>query len=607
MNVKMAVIEDAHGLEIHADSSIVTSVQPGGSSYSSGLTEGMKVLSIRHDNCEIALKDFKNPSLVPFTVTYQHSPIIKNSIVIIAAKEVELKSGKTLARHTKGFALGFHSTNKQVLAKFQDTVIWIDTKMVTGGRPHTTLTEEEKRDVAVMLTQAYSSDGVHLEKEEYSELCKDVGMDNMYELAKNDGGKVTSKGLKSTAGRLLSDHEQVLRDIALSKSAAAEIGKTRDTVCAGKAEGMQPTTLSSVNIELTSKKLIAIFSSKSGTVLDELLENFIAPKGTDKLLVLAEASRALFAQKSKFYPGKTQSDLLLMLLYTMAGPDIDQLMQFRDVPQYGGDEWTEYTKSVSPDRNGAMFSAVNGIMRGVSAPDFDWGCVKKWVKTICHLYGLCVGNAVSADEQLARGLAGLPDPVVASHKTLKPGSELHWTAPSSCAVDPSVAHSYIKGQAANAVKTSGGSILFNVSGVAQALPLQKISKYPKEAEVLVPPLSTLKVKKIGHNEEGGYLDIVLEWESASKHIPNEILKRIGKESKDSTAELVRRSEEKDNAVALLIKKPAAVLSQHPPWLPTSPRPGFRTPQPASLSLDHHSYHAVTCYNAHSPTSPRRQR
>eukprot|EP00754_Rhynchopus_humris_P020503 Rhum_TRINITY_DN14699_c2_g1::Rhum_TRINITY_DN14699_c2_g1_i7::g.108433::m.108433 len=60
------------------------------------------------------------------------------------------------------------------------------------------------------------------------------------------------------------------------------------------------------------------------------------------------------------------------------------------------------------------------------------------------------------------------------------------------------------GNAANAQKkkapadgddSSCDSIFFSVEGDIPGLPLSDLSKYPKEAEVLLPPLSSLRVKR----------------------------------------------------------------------------------------------------------------
>eukprot|EP01059_Diplonema_ambulator_P010645 TRINITY_DN20667_c0_g1_i1.p1 TRINITY_DN20667_c0_g1~~TRINITY_DN20667_c0_g1_i1.p1 ORF type:complete len:733 (+),score=157.48 TRINITY_DN20667_c0_g1_i1:299-2200(+) len=623
-------LSDVNGLDICSSSAEVTAVRPGGPAHSSGLTEGMQILKLEYDGSPIAIEDYANPGVLPLTITFKPSPIKVNNDAVVAIKEIGLKNHpeEPLTRHTRGKVVDWDKEKGAVLFKTENHCVWVPVAggILTGCKPRKEVSDEVLKDVAVLLTQVYSAEGTGLGEEEYAELCKDIGMDNAYENAKDREGKVTPKALRQTAGRLLVEHEQILRDIALSKAAAANIGKTRDTVCAGKAKDAQPASLGSVNIELISKKLASIYAAKNGGVLEELLENLVSPRGTDKLLVLAEASRELLVQKAKHYPGRTQLDLLIMYLYTMAGPDIDQLMQYTDVPEYGGDEWTKYTEEVTPERNGALFSAVNGIMRGVTAPDFDWGCVKKWIKTICHLFYLCVkAEAPMTAKGLARGLAGLPDHVVASHKSLKPGSELHWTAPSSCAIDPEVAHSYIAGTAANAVKKQGGSILFSVGGVARALPLQEISKYPKEAEVLVPPLSSFKVTRVG--ETKGYLEITLEWQCVSEYISKELLSKIAADAKTGTEMMNHRSDEKDAAAKLLFRKPLG-SNQPPPWLPTSPRPGFRIPittvspltprnkvkpqqkqEVVEPVLDHHSHHIVPCFNIHSPTStsPRRQR
>eukprot|EP01063_Lacrimia_lanifica_P009609 TRINITY_DN16552_c0_g1_i1.p1 TRINITY_DN16552_c0_g1~~TRINITY_DN16552_c0_g1_i1.p1 ORF type:complete len:2301 (+),score=750.59 TRINITY_DN16552_c0_g1_i1:377-6904(+) len=106
---------------------------------------------------------------------------------------------------------------------------------------------------------------------------------------------------------------------------------------------------------------------------------------------------------------------------------------------------------------------------------------------------------------VARGIAGLPIEVIDAHENMLRGQEIHWPAPSSCAFDQHVSESYIKGEGANTLKASGGgSILFLISKASVGLPLQAISQYPKEAELLVPPLTTMEITDSRTSHELGF-------------------------------------------------------------------------------------------------------
>ena len=105
-------------------------------------------------------------------------------------------------------------------------------------------------------------------------------------------------------------------------------------------------------------------------------------------------------------------------------------------------------------------------------------------------------DPTSQGDLVARGITGLPAEVLENHQNMSSrGTQLHWPAPASCAFDRSVSEAYIRGDASNANKSDGESILFLISETSWGLPLQSISQYPKEAELLLPPLTTFEVNK----------------------------------------------------------------------------------------------------------------
>eukprot|EP00756_Hemistasia_phaeocysticola_P028344 Hpha_TRINITY_DN16170_c0_g9::TRINITY_DN16170_c0_g9_i1::g.8747::m.8747 len=230
---------------------------------------------------------------------------------------------------------------------------------------------------------------------------------------------------------------------------------------------------------------------KKGGVLEELCGNLRVANPE----ALATAALRMRGERNV-------CQLLVMTLYTMAGPDIDSLMGYTDAPNFDDvprREWDDYCSRVSPSRNQSMFSEMNRNLREAAENPTDpevWARVSKWVKCTVLLQALCRGDPPADPPwELYRGLAGLPDPVVSAHKALKEGDVVRWASPTSCATDASVARAYVAGGAANAQEKPGGTVLFAIKGVLQGIPLQAVSKYPKEAEVLLPPCTSFTVSR----------------------------------------------------------------------------------------------------------------
>eukprot|EP01059_Diplonema_ambulator_P037279 TRINITY_DN977_c0_g1_i2.p1 TRINITY_DN977_c0_g1~~TRINITY_DN977_c0_g1_i2.p1 ORF type:complete len:1305 (+),score=307.25 TRINITY_DN977_c0_g1_i2:46-3915(+) len=318
---------------------------------------------------------------------------------------------------------------------------------------------------------------------------------------------------RETEARAKDDAERV--DQVSSRQAdqvASALDKQAKGVCAEKKEQFY-STLSEADIRTFANRLANEWRKKDGDVVDELIENLKVPETVhSKLAVVAEAAKHLHQTKGEAYPCRNRVELLAMTLYTMAGPDIDALVTYENVPVYDEDDkepWEHYNKTYSKERNSAIFSTINWAMRTAADPSKAdskdgqdaWAACCKWVKYIGLLMFIC--SQVEPDHadrgaELARGLAGLPSDVLEAHRAMLPNDSLCWPAASSCAFDRSVSESYIKGSAANATTKSGGSILFLLSDSKCGASLQHISKYPKESEMLLPPFSTFKI---------GYQDI----------------------------------------------------------------------------------------------------
>ena len=303
----------------------------------------------------------------------------------------------------------------------------------------------------------------------------------------------------------------------------------KGAVCPEKSKGDSFRGSLRADLRPIAQRLVSLHNGKEGTVLDELAENFVSelslmlPAGDktacvhhDDILSLAARELGGCVSKGGYYAGTKDADLLVMRLYTMAGADIDRLMLFDDVPQYGGAQWAAYAETKGRRRNTAVFSEVNRSLRQVASDDAaeqakGWETAARWVKTICRLHNLCTESSPydATSQQLSRGLTGLPQSVVDAHVGMQPSEEVTWPAPSSCTTDPEVAESYIRGSAANSVRgDSSAAVLFSVSGRIPSLCLQQISQYPSEEEVLVPPLTVLRVRRSAADVLCHVLDVV---------------------------------------------------------------------------------------------------
>ena len=306
--------------------------------------------------------------------------------------------------------------------------------------------------------------------------------------------------------------------------------------------------------------LHAAWRAKPGGLLDELLDNLASPPppppedaadatATDvretRLQILATAADHLYRQKRTFYPTLSRVELLALLLYTMAGPDIDSLMSFQDVPDYDCDPdgWAAYCAlhKDDPTRNSALFSEINWALR-TAPPDpppataakaaeltGQYAVMWRWAKFIVLLTSVAARpNPVGTE--LARGLAFLPEGVVLEYLGQPKNGTFYWPALSSCALDVSVSESYIAGTAANAMKkpdeaTAAAaakqkkkagpappplptSILFLIRHAHVGVNLEKISKYPKEAEHLLPIMSAFTVDSLVVPATGVPADVV---------------------------------------------------------------------------------------------------
>eukprot|EP01065_Artemidia_motanka_P001812 TRINITY_DN10849_c0_g1_i1.p1 TRINITY_DN10849_c0_g1~~TRINITY_DN10849_c0_g1_i1.p1 ORF type:complete len:861 (+),score=328.81 TRINITY_DN10849_c0_g1_i1:60-2642(+) len=384
-------------------------------------------------------------------------------------------------------------------------------------------------ELAELVLRAYDEDGDGvLSKREFGALCEDTGLDSDHFesiCARNGGEKDAGgrwTGLTLAGLRRLEGVVTLAAGAAAGRVAAAAVRAAGTASCKGKAEAAVLGSRCTFDVSGVAERLRQLWQEKKGDVVDELVANLHSPAALEsvKLTVLRDGARALQQRAGVKYPGRGLAELLVMALYTMAGQDIDLVMGF-----------TGRQPDAAP-ANAALFSTVNRAMRDAAeeptaAPTQgrrSWATVQKWVKTISLLLALSTDSSPPPPKQqprsrsssppssplasepsapslvpvtsvLYRGLAGLPPDVLRIYASLRPGDEVQWASPSSCATDAGVSVDYINGAAVNATKSQAhsGTVFFTVEDAAAGLPLAGVSKYPKEAEVLLPALSSFSV------------------------------------------------------------------------------------------------------------------
>eukprot|EP00756_Hemistasia_phaeocysticola_P054010 Hpha_TRINITY_DN29958_c0_g1::TRINITY_DN29958_c0_g1_i1::g.131945::m.131945 len=101
-----------------------------------------------------------------------------------------------------------------------------------------------------------------------------------------------------------------------------------------------------------------------------------------------------------------------------------------------------------------------------------------------------------------RGLSDLKPETVEAMRRLRKGQFVGWVAPTSVSLKEEVARSF--------TKYTETSVLLDLRGVKDCIPLQEVSMYPQEKEVLIAPFSTWSVERV-NVEEGGLVQVTLRW------------------------------------------------------------------------------------------------
>eukprot|EP01064_Diplonema_japonicum_P014251 TRINITY_DN2181_c8_g1_i1.p1 TRINITY_DN2181_c8_g1~~TRINITY_DN2181_c8_g1_i1.p1 ORF type:complete len:1479 (+),score=337.71 TRINITY_DN2181_c8_g1_i1:40-4476(+) len=287
-----------------------------------------------------------------------------------------------------------------------------------------------------------------------------------------------------------------------------------------------------VGMKMVAEKLQEAWGNK-GDIFDELSENLVAPPGVNKEALLWQLCVDLHKKYGKVFKDRQVGpvEILAMRLYTLEGPDVDRHMGFGDVPPPFSSvpdskketlmaQWDAYKKlhlSVSKptvskvhnnnqtqgDRNPSIYGEMNKALR--TSTD-----IAKWAKLSSLLLALSMPIEGAEDasptnsKMLYRGIHNLPDSVMSAHRGLQRGWSYAWLAPSSTSENMKASEDFLK------TTDKKYNILFKVSGCNEGLPLHKVSQFPDEAEVLLPPFSTFVVESEPVQCEN-YLEISLRF------------------------------------------------------------------------------------------------
>eukprot|EP01065_Artemidia_motanka_P013047 TRINITY_DN1719_c0_g1_i1.p1 TRINITY_DN1719_c0_g1~~TRINITY_DN1719_c0_g1_i1.p1 ORF type:complete len:761 (+),score=263.93 TRINITY_DN1719_c0_g1_i1:118-2400(+) len=280
------------------------------------------------------------------------------------------------------------------------------------------------------------------------------------------------------------------------------------------------------------------YDEKGGDVVDELLENLRMPEdvsadaAADRLAALARSLAGDDKVQRSPLGECCLAELLCLRQYTERPIDVDRDLGFQDVPPppHRGEaasqvlarstyeqQWEDWNWSGSPPtkRNGSIFGPVCAALRdlgpGGTSSAASAAVLRRWVKWVCTIAAVTAQRRPSY-QTLFRGIGagGLSREVVEQHRALHSGGLLAWCALSSTSLDAQQSEEYMRGTAANSTSKPTphrpGTLLFHIEGAKWGVPLEPLSAYPAEHEILLPPLSVLRVEGSeadAHNAENG--------------------------------------------------------------------------------------------------------
>ena len=267
------------------------------------------------------------------------------------------------------------------------------------------------------------------------------------------------------------------------------------------------------------------YTEKQGDLLDELRTNLRVPTGGDASSAIAGLAFSLKSEhhETELYRHLNELELVVLRGYTQCPFDIDRDMGWPDAPppesayeeekakryreeyQKANTSWMwEEASGGRSYRNGSLYAAVCSALRdqGPGGGRGEWSerLIKMWIKWIATLARVSSTDQ-PCQEVLWRGLGGggLTREIVERHQAFGSNEVLSWPAPSSASYNYEMSRSYAFGTAVNSTaklsEKRPGTLMFNMKK-AMGIPIQSISQYPKEQEVLLCPLSLFAVHNV---------------------------------------------------------------------------------------------------------------
>eukprot|EP00756_Hemistasia_phaeocysticola_P066227 Hpha_TRINITY_DN9089_c0_g1::TRINITY_DN9089_c0_g1_i1::g.141957::m.141957 len=108
-----------------------------------------------------------------------------------------------------------------------------------------------------------------------------------------------------------------------------------------------------------------------------------------------------------------------------------------------------------------------------------------------------------------RGLGTLPPEVARGQRKLRKGQFVGWVPPTSVSLDADAAREFMG-------TDKEASVFLELRGILECIPMQEISQYPHEQEVLIPPFSRWEViDVVNKDKEDEVPHVVLQWKGHS--------------------------------------------------------------------------------------------
>ena len=231
----------------------------------------------------------------------------------------------------------------------------------------------------------------------------------------------------------------------------------------------------------------AVRSKKN--LLDEILDHVRCPSGCTYSEVVRNQAALLYKSIPSVSQTHSPVETFILRLLSQGGADTDLFLGFPE-PSEESRNTSLYATLCQ-----VMCSAWETISQGGMLSYHDLS--DSYSNLICYLF--------TAVEPIPSGVTLFRPAVVTASAytdliTLQPGQLYSWGAPAACTSDAEIAESVLEGE--------DEKVLFIIRGELYAVPVHIVSKYPREMEVMLPPLSVFEV--INVYEDVHHLTIELQ-------------------------------------------------------------------------------------------------